>query len=53
MIILLINYIYIHNIYAINQFYANNAIYIQPIKVRDIPEIVEKDEEKSNNQKLN
>jgi hypothetical protein len=28
-------------------------IYIQPIKVRDIPEIIEKDEEKSNNQKLN
>jgi hypothetical protein len=28
-------------------------IYIQPIKVTDIPEIIEKDEEKSNNQKLN
>jgi hypothetical protein len=56
MIILLINYIYIHNIYIINQFHANNAniyIYTQPIKVRDIREIVEKDEEKSNNQKLN
>jgi hypothetical protein len=25
MTILLINYIYIHNIYAINQFHANNA----------------------------
>jgi hypothetical protein len=28
-------------------------IYIQPIKVRGIPKIVEKDKEKSNNQKLN
>jgi hypothetical protein len=48
MTILLINYIYIH----IN-FMQIMLIYIQPIEVRGIPEIVEKDKEKSNNQKLN